>query len=243
MPKDHPPLPFFCHLGHAGDQIPEMIKQRLPQDFQDDLKDQYLTPIITAINELDLPCLINPYSRYVMDPNRSRRDQHLDSLKRQVVYQKNAAGHPLYDPPLSASEIKARIETTYLPYHQTLSQALHKLHQIHSKILLLDIHSFPEDPELPEVILGDYFGKSAKPSTHQSFLNLLEKEGLTTGHNTPFPGGYITRRYGLISYCEVLQIEFNSRFLKTLSHHSQESITHNIDRFLQTLSKEFSRNH
>ena len=124
---------------------------------------------------------------------------------------------PIYLPgrEVTATEIDARIEQYWQPYHQRLVAELKAMRQRHGYALLWDAHSIRrvvktirQDP-FPEMILGDNDEKSADKKLIDITLSALKK-GYQVNHNDPFKGGHITRYFGKpAENVHALQLERN----------------------------------
>ena len=120
---------------------------------------------------------------------------------------------------LSMKEAMARIEQCYHPYHKLLAELLSQSKLRFGIALLIDCHSMPSDAlnnamapggGRPDIILGNRFGASADKDLFEMVEAAFKGQGFIVGRNTPFAGGYITRKYGVPSKeRHVIQVEIN----------------------------------
>ena len=124
----------------------------------------------------------------------------------------------IYKNKIKWREIQARIEKIYFPYHAALKQLLIKSKYNFGYSLLIDCHSMPSNSEfynlnqftLPDVILGDVYGKSCDPSITNLIESILSKQGYKVLRNKLYSGGFCTRNYGRPSEnMHAIQIEIN----------------------------------
>jgi N-formylglutamate deformylase len=103
---------------------------------------------------------------------------------------------------VSPEEVKRRLASYYLPYHQRIQDELRTLKEKFGKVLLWDCHSIRQvvptiqRERFPDLILGDVYGTSASPGLIETALKNLETSSYLVHHNDPFKGGSITRYFG-----------------------------------------------
>ncbi|MFT5464412.1 MAG: N-formylglutamate deformylase, partial [Planctomycetota bacterium] len=117
-----------------------------------------------------------------------------------------------------AAERQSRVETWWDPYHDRLQQELARLKQRFGYALLFDAHSITSvvpdffEGELPGLVLGDANGATADASIIEAVRAVHVAADISTSHNSPFRGGYITRSYGRPSEgVHALQLEMAQR--------------------------------
>ncbi len=121
---------------------------------------------------------------------------------------------PIYTRPPKSSEIKARLNTLYHPYHAALKQLATLTVDIYGQGLLIDCHSMPGfapfGARRPDIVLGDCHGLSCRPETLLNVENAFKAQGYSVGRNYPYAGGYVTSHYHkMVEGLETLQIEIN----------------------------------
>ena len=119
--------------------------------------------------------------------------------------------------PIEADLIDLRLGKAYFPYHKALRSLLDEAHQTTGQAILIDCHSMPskqaglgEFYRLPDVVLGDLFGKSCRHDLMVYAEQILCDLGLTVRRNRPYAGGFCTAHYGIpATGYHALQIELN----------------------------------
>lgn len=119
---------------------------------------------------------------------------------------------------LSMTEVNARLEQSYFPYHQALSKLIGEQYLRFGACFLFDIHSMPRSAfksgflprPRPDIILGDRYGTSCDPWVSDSVATIFRSAGFVVALNAPFAGGYITQHYGAPrSGVHALQVEID----------------------------------
>lgn len=210
----HPPTgqqcPILISVPHCGIQFPDEVKDqydpkliRAPDDtdwFVDQLYDFAPAMGMTMISAV--------YSRWVIDLNRDPDSKPLYTDGRIITGlcpTTNFLGEPLYKDKrkeVAADEVKRRLESYYIPYHNKIQELLSDLKGKFKKVLLWDCHSIRQfvatiqEEKFPDLILGSADEKSAAPDLIQSALHDLGSDDYSIRHNHPFKGGTITRSFG-----------------------------------------------
>ncbi len=174
-----------------------------------------------AASELD-PLLIPEAPRRFQNP---RIASGLGVIPRVV-----AGGRALYSGPLPQGEAERRIARYWRPYHAALRRLVDEQRARFGRALLIDVHSMPHEAvrsafaqasgqsrtgyprshDLPEIILGDRYGKSCRPETLAAVEAVFRREGLRVAKNAPFAGAYTAEAYGQPSAgVEVVQVEID----------------------------------
>ncbi len=125
-----------------------------------------------------------------------------------------ASGRPLYRQKLSWEEAEHRLTDVYAGYHGQLQAEMATLFEDWAEVFLIDCHSMPSTqpgrPALPDIVLGDRFGSSCDGQLTSLVERTLRRLGYSVVRNSPYAGGYTTRRYGRPRRgAHVLQIEVN----------------------------------
>ncbi|HUW80399.1 MAG TPA: N-formylglutamate amidohydrolase [Acidocella sp.] len=109
-------------------------------------------------------------------------------------------GEPIYAGKLRFAEAKARIQTCWQPFHDTLTALIDETLAVFGTCLVIDCHSMPSFPgrhtAKPDIILGDGHGTSCAPAWTDFIRTTFARLGLKVRCNDPYAGGYITRHYG-----------------------------------------------
>ncbi len=130
-------------------------------------------------------------------------------------------GQPLYNRPLSAEEIRARIDGYYIPYHHALERLIGEAHRSFGRVWHMNCHSMPsyvkigslyysQKRKLADFVIGDREGTSCESEFVMAIKNHLEKYGFKVALNEPFSGVELVRKYSDPSTGKnSLQLEIN----------------------------------
>ncbi len=209
------PPPFLIHRGnaklvisvpHAGTFIPDHINQQLTPAGQKVIDtDWHVEKLYEFSKALDVTLLIATHSRTVVDLNRAPENTPLypGKIETTICPTETFDGEPLYTTaPPGAEETAARVNTYWLPYHDTLAAELARIKTLHGTARLLDGHSIRQsiprlfDGKLPDLNFGTNSGAAADPSLAQSALAAVANAPFTQVLDGRFRGGHITRHYG-----------------------------------------------
>lgn len=201
-------LPLLISIPHAGTYVPEPIAQRftLAGGRLADT-DWHVDKLYEFASELGASILKANYSRYVVDLNRSPDSASLyeGSPTSPVCPILTFADEPIYLPgrEVTATEIDARIDQYWQPYHQRLVAELKAMRQRHGYALLWDAHSIASEVPslfigvLPEFNFGTRDDASCPRAVADQLLELVTADGrFGAVLNGRFKGGYITMKYG-----------------------------------------------
>lgn len=112
-------------------------------------------------------------------------------------------GEPLYrfgEP--DEAEITQRLHLYHRPYHEALTEELHRLKSAHGRVVLYDAHSIRShvqrlfDGELPQFNIGTNDGTTCAPELETMVANICAASGKSHVVNGRFKGGWTTRHYG-----------------------------------------------
>jgi len=128
---------------------------------------------------------------------------------------------PLYAEPLSVSEVTARIETYYQPYHDAVRDSLDRLHGKHGRVWHVDWHSMKpvgnpmnvdDGQARPDFVVSDCEGETADPGLVKAVARWCGEQGYSASINDPYKGAEMIRRYGAPEDGRhSMQVEINRR--------------------------------
>ena len=128
-------------------------------------------------------------------------------------------GTEIYSKKLLWKEAEKRIENYYFPYHMHLKQLLIKNKSKFGLAIVIDCHSMPSNTQtslgskhvqIPDIILGDNFGKSCDSRITNFIKSFFLNRGYSVRRNNPYSGGFITQNYGRPkNNFHAIQIEIN----------------------------------
>lgn len=200
--------PLLISIPHDGRALPSAIAERMTahaRELPD--TDWHVCRLYEFSKSLGASVITANYSRYVIDLNRSHRDEVL--YKNQVVTglcpEMTFGGEDIYLPGqnVSTDEKSDRIENYWRPYHDKVASSLKRIKEEFGYALLWDAHSIPSkvpllfDGELPELNFGTNDGRSCENAMITAVMVEAQAgENFSVVLDGRFKGGYITRQYG-----------------------------------------------
>lgn len=128
-------------------------------------------------------------------------------------------GVPMYDVPLSAAAVRARIATWYRPYRTALAETIAATRDGHGTVWHLNVHSMKSrgnamnvdaGAERPDIVVSDRHGTTADPEHTARLADWFVGRGYRTQVNTPYQGGDLVRTFGRpATGIHSVQIEIN----------------------------------
>jgi N-formylglutamate deformylase len=200
--------PLLVSMPHVGTYLPPAIAQRLtPEGREVHDTDWHLDQLYGFAIAMGASVLRATHSRYVVDLNRPPDGaslypgQSVTGLCPVDTFDNN----PLYADGIGPdeTEIAARREAIWRPYHEQLARELARIKATHGLAMLWDAHSIRSvlprffEGKLPDFNLGTADGTSCDPALAQQLLAIAQAvPGHTAVLNGRFKGGHITRHYG-----------------------------------------------
>ena len=202
-------IPFILSIHHSGTFIPDKLLDKFNNEQLNILDDTdwFLDQLYDFAPKLGVTTIKANLSRWVVDLNRNPKNQPLYNDGRIITAicpETNFNGKPIYKKNynLNHSEISARVDNYFLPYHQKLKQLINYFKNKYGRVVIWDAHSIKrfvssihENP-FPDLIIGNNDGKSCDKQITELVVNQLNQSNLDLKINTPFKGGYITRSIG-----------------------------------------------
>lgn len=223
-------VPAVLSVPHSGQDYPADFRgQANASADMAALEDPFLDRLAPSADALGMPVIVARYGRAYVDINRSPTewDQGMfgEHLPKRLASDSGRvrAGlgtFPRYLPPripvnrrrLKTRQGMQRWLSGYRPYHRTLKHLLHACRARFGYAMLLDLHSMPQLPgeRLPDLVLGDGFGRTCATSIPQTASRAVQALGLSAARNYPYAGGFVTQNYGAPSRgFHALQLEFS----------------------------------
>ncbi len=214
-------FPVLLAVPHAGREYPEEIFQqsRLSAASLVRLEDRYADLLVKDAKASGVPTIIASRARAWIDLNRCEGDLDPDMVKgvenwgrKRQLAQKARGGLGLvprrlsgegdiWNGPLAAADIYARLSGYHEPYHSKIASTLADIRAKFGVALLLDIHSMP--PLSPwgqnrpvQFVVGDRFGMSSANIYSSLLCECVEQSGFSARLNHPYSGDYILARHG-----------------------------------------------
>ncbi|NKB44993.1 MAG: N-formylglutamate amidohydrolase [Alphaproteobacteria bacterium] len=269
---DGPLTPLVLSSPHSGSHYPiDLIEaSSLSKTALRRSEDCYVDELFSSAKFAGVPMIRALYPRAYLDLNREpyeldpemftdplpdfinsaspRVAAGLGTVARIVANQKE-----IYARKLTWTEVEARINRLYKPYHQTLRRLVNAARDQFGYCVLIDCHSMPS-AGLPtgkgiagdsvDVVLGDRNGLSCSSLITEETERILSSLGYSIIRNNPYAGGFTTQSYGEPETgVHALQIEINrALYVDEMSLSRRPSfakLKDDLRVFLETLS-EFS---
>lgn len=200
-------LPLVLAMPHSGTYVPEDIFDKLNAAGQALADTDWHIPRLYDGLIDNVTVIQAHFHRYVIDANRPPSGQSLypgqntTGLCPLIDFE----GKPIYKTGFEPDqdEIEFRREFFHKPYHDLLTQELHRLRDRHGIAILYDCHSirseidFLFDGKLPDLNIGTFDGKSCDERISDAVMNVCDDQRqYSSVLNGRFKGGWTTRHYG-----------------------------------------------
>ena len=227
--------PILVSIPHNGEQVVEecpWLKELDEVTLMFDV-DRFVAKMYQAgLEQYQIPRVITPYHRYVVDCNRWPSDVDSDSLEGSpnpsgshptgLHWRKTTAGHVLFKKPLSQQLHKNIINKYYKGFFQNIDSLYENLNKAGAKnIYHLDLHSMPsrgtsahKDPgeNRADIVIGNENGKTATAEWTEQVMTAYRNQGFEVRLNHPYTGGTIVEKYGSpLKGRQALMIELNRK--------------------------------
>ncbi|HEX3432063.1 MAG TPA: N-formylglutamate deformylase [Rhizomicrobium sp.] len=199
--------PLIVSMPHTGTEMPPSIESQFRSGWlaQKDA-DWWIERLYDFAYELGATVIRTTVCRTVIDVNRdpSGRSLYPGQNTTELCPTTTFDGEALYAEGRQpdATEIAARRQSFFDPYHQTLQAEIARLLLRHRKIVLYEAHSIRSriprlfKGELPHVNIGTNSGASCNSALTRAIAALIAESQFTHVTNGRFKGGYTTRHYG-----------------------------------------------
>jgi N-formylglutamate deformylase len=215
--------PILVSVPHSGISFPnEIVSQFIPKFIEHpEDTDWFVDQLYDFCTEMGMIMIRAPYSRYVIDLNRSDENKNLYNDKRSqtsLVPLNSFREEDLYRQGMEPKqdEIERRLKLYYKPYYNQVDSLLQELRNQFGHALLFDCHSIGRNvpsiqkEDFPDLILGTNDETSADNSIISIAMAVLNACDYKVTHNKPFKGGHITRFFGQPSKgVHALQLEMS----------------------------------
>ena len=227
----------FCVFSspHSGTAYSETFKNDFQLDFLKlrSSEDAFVNELFSEVTTYGSPLISANAPRSFVDLNRDESEldpELIFGLRGKVNYKPIpsglgviprvvANGRVIKSGKISFQEAKERLNNYYYPYHKELAKTLRTTRSVWGKVVLFDCHSMPQQAvksltnlgkKVPDIILGDCFGKSCDRHILEKTEDAFIKQGFNVVRNRPFSGGFITQNYGDPKLKQhAIQIEIN----------------------------------
>lgn len=214
-------IPLVLDSPHSGEWYPDDFDHAPPRALVRQAEDTHVARLWGAAPALGATLIEARFPRAYIDPNRSLDDIDPDLLadpwpvplspsrKTQqgigLVWRLADGGVPLYSRTLASSEVRARIDRFWRPYHAALETTLDVRHGEFGGVWHLNCHSMPavgdawsDDPghERADFVLGDLDGTTCEPEFAQCVAVSAREMGYSVALNDPYKGVELVRKHG-----------------------------------------------
>lgn len=217
-----PDLPLVFDSPHSGDVYPEDFDYACDFKQLQKAEDKFVDELFAAAPGRGAALLVATFPRAYIDVNRCERD--IDTELLADIWPEDIApttrshagiglvrrlvrpGLPVYDRPLSAAEVQARIDRYYRPYHQKLAALIEAAHYRFGMVYHINCHSMPAPAMVqnfgflpafapPDFVLGDRDGTTCDPAFTRAVRDFLKGKGYKVAINDPYKGVELVSRY------------------------------------------------
>lgn len=218
---DRQPLPVVLDSPHSGQHYPDDHGAAVPVSVMQGGEDVYVDELFGEAPRHGAVLLHALFARTYIDPNRDEADidtslladdwphpinaTFKQELGKSLIWRLTANSRPIYDRKLAASEVKARIERYWRPYHDALDEALDTLHGSYGAVWHINCHSMHSiagrnqvdyGQKRPDFTISDRLGTTCAPDFLAVVVDCLRDKGYDVRVNDPYQGAEIVRRYG-----------------------------------------------
>ncbi len=232
------PVPLVFDSPHSGTLYPQDFGYAAPLSVLRMAEDAHVDALFAVAPEHGATLLAALFARSYIDLNRPLQDIDPELLAEPwpdpvrpsektrlgigLIWRLAQPGVAVYARKLSVAELRARIETYYLAYHDELARTLDALHERFGVVWHIDCHSMAsrgsditpdrDAAERADFVLGDRDGATCGPIFTDFVRSRLAGMGYSVAINDPYKGAEIVRRYAdPPARRHSLQIEINRR--------------------------------
>ncbi|HEV8391029.1 MAG TPA: N-formylglutamate amidohydrolase [Dongiaceae bacterium] len=214
-----PALPLVFDSPHSGRDYPEDFGHSVPVELLRRAEDAFVDELIESAPSHGATLLTALFPRSYIDPNRHEHEVDPAMLGEPwphpiLASEKSEMGLGLvrrlikgnvdiYDRPLSADEILARIEGFHRPYMTELERLLDAAHGSHGVAWHINCHSMrsagrKRGQRIPraDIVLGDRDGTSCGSAFTAFVAETVRGLGYRVALNDPFKGAELVARFG-----------------------------------------------
>lgn len=205
------PSPTIIHVPHASTLVPPDVRESvLLTDEELALETLRITDLYTdelfSMPEGVATTVTFSVNRMIVDPERFLDDDLEPMAERGmgVIYTRTTSGSPLRQPP-SSDQRSSLLARYYHPHHARLTHAVDSALEAFGRCLLVDAHSFPDQPlpchnglyasgVSPDFCLGtDAF--HTPPEATEGLASALQSAGYTVQIDKPFSGTLVPMKH------------------------------------------------
>ena len=214
--------PLVISIPHSGTDIPQDIAPLCNLEAKREHTDWALPELVAPFLETTLVATV---SRYIVDLNRFK--PRTEKATQPIIPRTDELGHQLFYNYPSKQKQADWLKRYYTSYYHHLENLIHQKLEQHSKVLLIDLHSYDDQLfQTSDIIIGTSRKQTISEELLEQLQTLFHEEGLSTRVDTPFSGGNIIATFGKHPSIEAVQIEVPySLYLEGHSLHFEHSTT------------------
>ena len=214
--------PLVISIPHSGTDIPQDIAPLCNLEAKREHTDWALPELVAPFLETTLVATV---SRYIVDLNRFK--PRTEKATQPIIPRTDELGHQLFYNYPSKQKQADWLKRYYTSYYHHLENLIHQKLEQHSKVLLIDLHSYDDQLfQTSDIIIGTRRKQTISEDLLEQLQTLFHEEGLSTRVDTPFSGGNIIATFGKHPKIEAVQIEVPySLYLEGHSLHFEHSTT------------------
>jgi len=229
--------PLMLTFPHSGECYPDDFSPNPILSFEviDFQNDKYVDELYQAHKQMGLSSIRANFARVYIDVNRHQHDVDPSMMGSSETWygrqlpttsgletgttlfwsKTKMAMYDLYDRKLSQEEMKRRLATCYVTFHQAVTVGLLDIKQKYSKVYVMDCHSYAQfDSKLrgggqrPQIDILNRNGQSCSQEFTECVADAFSDCGYDVTINGRYIGGEILLRHGWPEiYQHILQIE------------------------------------
>jgi len=226
--------PLVLSFPHSGNNYPDNFDTNPELTFEilDFPSDKYVDELYYKSLELDLISIHANFPRTYIDVNRNQHNIDTSMLEQSknwygrihpagvdsgttLFWSKTKEIYDIYSKKLSHDELKHRLASCFVPYHQKLNSEIHQMYKNHGCAYILDCHSMTQfdgkkrgHKERPQIDIGTRNGESCSKEYAECVADSFSELGYDVKINGRFVGGEIILRYGWPEIDQhILQVE------------------------------------
>lgn len=213
-------IPLVFDSPHSGSHYPKSFKTLVSLDRMRRAEDAFVDELFSAAPDHGASLISATFPRLFVDPNRAPEDFEPSEVQgafavplqpskkaavgKGIVWTRLHGLDPLYEAPLTATEVLRRIDAYWRPYHAAVATALDAAFNEFGRVYHVNCHSMrargnpmDEDGETdrPDFVISDGDGGTSDPNFTKFVSDYLRGEGFTAPCNDPYKGADLVRRY------------------------------------------------
>jgi N-formylglutamate deformylase len=221
--------PFIFASPHSGRTYPSafVAASALSALALRRSEDAFVDELFAAAPQFGSPLLAAEFPRAFVDANRAPGELDVSMFDKPltvpveppsprvqaglgVIPRVVRDGVEIYRRKLPAADAEWRLARLYRPYHTALAKLVEESWLRFGCAVVIDCHSMPSMPSVPEIVFGDCHGMSAPAALIRHVERAFGAQGFASTRNAPYAGGFTTHLYARSDRgIHALQIEIN----------------------------------